>query len=84
MLSIRDLPYNKELSKKAMEAVFGGHHGIGNYDHSHLSSWRMYYRRAFRVNVARGGRLYRAIQYQYSWKRTQIWHRGRLRYLGYA
>lgn len=79
MLAIRDLPYNKKLTRKAMAAVFGGHHGLGNYRHMHTSGWKRYYAKAFYVRVRACGRLRRAIQYQYSWYRVQRYHRGILR-----
>lgn len=81
MLAIRDLPYNKKLTRKAMAAVFGGHHGLGNYAHVHTSRWNLYYRRAFRVRLRVCGRLRRAIQYQYSWYRVQRYHRGILKFV---
>lgn len=83
-LVINDLVESKELGRKAMAAVFGGSHGIGNYDRSRYSPWRLTYRRAFVVHVRRGLHRFRAIQYQYTWKRTQNWYRGRLRLIGRA
>ena len=84
MLAINDLVMSKEMDKGAMAAVIGGGHGIGNYSHYHNGSWRLTYRRAFGVIVRRGHLKYRAIQYQYTYKRYQTWHRGKLRYLGLA
>ncbi len=79
MLTIKDLVANKEMTKQAMVAVLGGHHGIGNYRHFHNGPWRRTYARAFRLYVRKGGRIYRAVQYQFTWKRVQAYHRGVLR-----
>ena len=82
MLTIKDLVANKEMTKQAMAAVLGGHHGIGNYRHMHTGRWNLYYRRAFRVIVRTSRGLRRGIQYQYSWKRLQTYHKGVLRIYG--
>ncbi len=79
MLTIKDLVANKEMTKQAMAVVFGGGHRIGNYAHYHNGPWVRTYARAFRLVVRRGGRLYRAVQYQFTWKRVQSYHRGILR-----
>jgi hypothetical protein len=82
-IAIHDLDVSKDLDKAAMSNILGGfRHGYGSYDHFDRGSWKMIYRDSFRTRLAKGGRLYHAIQYQYTWKRTQYWYRGRVRYLG--
>ena len=84
MLTIKDLVASKELTKSALVAVMGGHHKIGNYSHMHSGAWRLTYRRAFAVRVRRGLLTFRAIQYQYTYKRYQSLYRGKLRITGVA
>ncbi len=81
-LVLNDLNISKELDSKAMAGVIGGFsHGYGVYDHFDRGSWKLIYRNSFRTRLAKNGKLYHAIQYQYTWKRTQYWYRGRVRYL---
>ncbi len=82
MLAINDLVMSKEMDKGAMAAVAGGRHGIGNYSSYYHGAWRRTYARAFIVHVRRGHSTYRAVQYQFTYKRYQTWYRGQLRYLG--
>ena len=81
MLTIKDLVANKEMTKQSMAAVFGGHR-IGNYSYYRNGRWSLYHRRAFRVIVRTSRGLRRGIQYQYSWKRLQTYHKGVLRIYG--
>ena len=81
-LVINDLNISKELDSKAMAGVIGGFsHGYGNYDKFDRGSWKLIYRNAYRARVYKNGKRYHAIQYHYTWKRTQYWYRGRVRYL---
>ena len=80
-ITIHDLDVSKDLDKTAMSHILGGFsHGYGSYDHFDQGSWKLIYSNSFRTRLAKGGKLYHAIQYQYSWKRTQYWYRGRVRY----
>ena len=76
MLTIKDLVTNKEMTKQAMAAVFGGGHGIGTYLHFHSSPWVKTYSRAFFVIIKKGGKKYLGLQRQWTWKRLQVAHRG--------
>ena len=77
-IALNDLELNTDLDKKAMAAVSGGSHGIGNYSHVHTGRWiRTFYRR-FYVNVAVRGRIVRKLQTQKTYVRSQVWHYGRL------
>ena len=82
MLAIQDLVLNEEMSKEAMMGVFGGGHGIGRYLHFHNGPWVNTYRRSFTFRRYVGRRAYKYRQYQWTWKRIQVAHRGHLRFLG--
>ena len=70
-LVLNDLNISKELDVNAMANVIGGFsHGYGKYDHYDQGSWKLIYRNSFRTRLAKNGKLYHAIQYQYTWKRT--------------
>ena len=77
-LTINDLSISNELDKNAMTALRGGAHAIGSYRHVHNGRWFRTMYRAFYVNVVRRGRLVRAIQRQWSYRRVQQYDIGRL------
>ena len=81
MLVIKDIVLNKEMTKQAMTAVFGGRHYCGNYDHTHSGRWRVRGYRAFYKIIHRGGRRYLALQRQWTLLRYQVRHVGRLYYV---
>ena len=81
MLVISDLVMNKEMTTQAMAAVFGGSHGIGNYDHIHNGRWARKSYRSFYKYVTKHGRRYLALQKQWTFVRYQVRHIGRLRYV---
>ena len=78
MLVINDLIMNKEMTKQAMTAVFGGRHGCGNYDHIHSGRWVGRGYRSFYKYVYKYGRRYLALQKQWTFVRYQVRHIGRL------
>ena len=78
MLTIKDLVANKEMTKSAMAAVFGGGHGYGNYDHIHSGRWARRGYRSFYKYISRHGRRYLALQKQWTFVRYQVRHIGRL------
>ena len=81
-LVLNELNTSKELDSKAWSSVIGGFsHGYGVYVKYDRGSSKLIYRNSFRTRLAKNGKLYHAIQYQYTWKRTQYWYRGRVRYL---
>ena len=82
MLVIKDLILDKEMTKQAMMAVFGGGHGIGNYLHFHTGRWKLVDFHKHYLKIRRGRRYYRAIQCHWTWKRCQVAHRGKLKILG--
>jgi hypothetical protein len=66
-LAIIDLNTSKELDTTAMAKLIGGFsHGYGVYDHYDQGSWKLIYRNSFRTRLAKNGKLYHAIQYQYA------------------
>ena len=81
MLVINDLVMNKEMTKQAMTAVFGGGHGCGNYDHIHSGPWVRRGYRSFYKYISKHGRRYLALQKQWTFVRRQVRHIGRLYYL---
>ena len=79
MLAIRDLPYEKELNREAMAAVFGGgHYRGGNYDHIHSGRWRVAGYSSYYRYIRRGRRSYRLLQRKWTLVRRQVRHAGRL------
>ena len=78
MLTIKDLVANKEMTKSAMAAVFGGAHGYGNYDRIYSGRWNVKGYRSFYKYISRGGRRYLALQKQWTLLRYQVRHVGRL------
>ena len=78
MLTIKDLVANKEMTKSAMAAVFGGRHGWGNYDRIYSGRWVGKGYRSFYKYISRHGRRYLALQKQWTFVRYQVRHIGRL------
>jgi hypothetical protein len=66
-----------------MSNILGGFsHGYGSHDHFSQTGWKLIYSNSFRTQLAKGGKLYHAIQYQYTWKRAQYHYQGRVHYGG--
>ena len=81
MLVISDLVMNKEMTKQAMTAVFGGRHGCGNYDRIYSGRWRVRGYRSFYKIISKHGRRYLALQKQWTLTRYQARYVGRLHYV---
>lgn len=77
MLVIQDLALNKEMTKDAMAAVFGGGHGYGNYDHTHSGPWAVRGYSQFYKKVYKHGKKYLALQRRWTLVRRQVRHIGR-------